>query len=276
MILGKVGAARFREITQTEHVQKRIELARDILSRGRGFRDFWCGNIYGARQIAEHFAEQTRSSPAAYLGFGGDVAGMTHLMDSRTYFCFDRLPFVNETTTAKLSLMRRILVSSARQRNRCGYFHVYFYTKYKETALTTIFDVVGLGGEPKVWEAEGYQGLYKIEFNLAEESYNVFIVQQNFASSNSPDLLTGVPLGSVLIKSATRDSGAYATLGSYVPSLPSGALIVSDKEINSPFLIRIEVASNERDLVELSCTRVSPRITPFGYSGNEVFLYKRL
>ena len=246
---GAIANIRFVDITQSKRVQSRLSLAKKALAGVSGVGCSFTRVVPMAQRVAENLTEEDRSRMGAHLCFAGDLSVMVHGFGIKNWIGLEARPFFNRDVEDHLgnnfqfffrTFPEEILLRSARERVFYGYLHNTHLRQFGEVASFLFFDIVSSNAENiKVYKAVDTNKLFKVSFDLGEERYRVLVLQETLTAGVMPDLLSGLPLGVVLIKAARGGpANPYAALETILPNFSKGALIISDRALGASCLSR--------------------------------------
>jgi len=275
----ELGRIAYKNITQSPAVQTRLQIVRQAL----GYAGDVGGSVY-SKSIMEVMRFQARvreldpGRKSVYACSSGDLSHFMFATGKKEFFCFDMLPFFNDLSQGLGWLLFgespiEVLVKADQVKRRRGHWHNEFIKVFNETGIFMLFEVLGLGGQnPNVFEAQGIDGLYKINFDLQSERYCVHFKQANLQIGNEISLLEPSEIGLLMVKAG--DGAGLANLAyefleqTVIPGLMPGALIFTDRSFNHDFLETLFQRSRQRNF------SVPQRIDDYGKYGQIQFLYR--
>ena len=276
MSLGALQSLRYRDITNTPRVQKRIQLAQRVARRVlRQLKPpvFFPKNLRVAEEIRSQVTERDMGKAGVYCCFGGDTLTFRFATGLADFVGYDLQPFLNESGDQVLEggaygrSSEEALHQAAFDRLSDGYYHNDWIDGFQEIGILTIFDILASGGHDlRVFQAVDAPDVHKVVYRWgrAPQIFNVFHVQERLEHGRLPRYLSSMRVGCLLVKGAkvraaseTEENRTYRAVESLAGfSQLEQALFISDEPLQSPRL------DGEQFTVSESLRRIS-----FGYGG---------
>ncbi len=242
----QLGRITYRNITQSQPVQTRLQIIHQALASGQGGSMVYSKSVMEAMQFQARVSDLHPGGKSIYICSSGDLSHFMFATGKKEFFCFDMLPFFHNSKHGPGWMLfgehpSSVLSQAAFNRQRIGYWHNQYIKIFNETGIFMLFEILGLGGENlNVFEAKAVDGLCKITFDLRSERYCVYFQQADLKIGNEMPLLDPAEIGLLMIKAG--DGAGLANLAyeflerTVIPDLMPGALIFSDRRFSCDFL----------------------------------------
>ncbi|NQU17449.1 MAG: hypothetical protein HQ564_05210 [Candidatus Saganbacteria bacterium] len=289
MNIRALNSLRFRNITQTPAIKARLCAARNVIDGSGILNPFFSAQMFVTRQIVKLIDPQEAKRPGVYFCFGGDLVTLLQTFPNTTYFCFDARPFINPSITDDFSRRHAFgaefvpdvdLMEMQGFRTRFGYMFNQTISLFGEVGVFTLLDILAARAEKvKVFQAESETAYYKITFDLRNQRYRIFVIQHELNIDCMPELLSDAELGFVLIKGGKNNwihgesDRSYRSVESIAQSFLPKTLFISDQLLDSEYLEPVPFSLDIEERVS-HLFSLRPAAIPFGYSEEEVFLYR--
>lgn len=256
MSLRALRSLRFREITQTPRVQKRIQLVRRVLPRVLQRLNapiFMPQNVRVAEVVRSQVTKRDMEREGVYCCFGGDTLTFRFATGKVDFVGYDLRPFFNESGDQVIERgamgksPEEALFNAAVLRSTDGYYHNDYVDLFHEIGILTIFDILASGGHDlRVFQAVEAPDVHQITYQwlTAPQVFSVFHVQERLEHGRLPRYLSSMRVGCLLVKGAKirTDSEAeencmYRVAESFADfSQLEQALFISDELLESSHL----------------------------------------
>lgn len=242
----RLGRIAYKNITHTQPVQTRLQIIHQALAFDQGCAMVYSKSVMEAMRFQARVRDLHPGGQSIYVCSSGDLSHFMFATGKKEFFCFDMLPFLNDSKHGPGWMLfgehsSSVLSQAAFNKQRMSYWHNQYIKIFNETGTFMLFEVLGLGGKNlNVFEAKGIDGLYKITFDLQSERYCVHFKQTDLKIGNEMLLLDPAEIGLLMIKAG--DGAGLANLAyeflerTVIPSLMPGALIFTDRRFESDLL----------------------------------------